>query len=155
MAPFGERLASARRIADGRRIVATGIEAALGSRYTVDTLRRLHRRFPNARFVWLMGADNLAQLPKWNGWREIVRTTPFAVLPRPTYTGAALAGQAADRLRAHRRPGRAAATLARTPPPAWVFLAAPQHAASATAIRAAHLETHDHRPQPDQTARAA
>ena len=64
MAPLAERLASARGIADGRRIVATAIETGLGTRYTADTLAQLCRRFPRARFVWLMGADNLAQLPR-------------------------------------------------------------------------------------------
>ncbi len=155
MASLAERLDSARGIADGRRVVATAIEAAIGSRYTVDTLRRLRRRFPRVRFVWLMGADNLRQLPRWNGWLEIARKTAFAVLPRPTYSGPALSGQAARRMRSARRPATAASALARTPPPAWVFLIAPQHGASATAIRAAHQETQDHRAQPDQAAKAA
>ncbi len=141
MMPLAKRLASARAIADGRRIVATAIEAALHTRYTVDTLRALRRHFPRIRFVWLMGADNLVQLPRWRGWLEIVHTTPFAVLPRPTYTHRALAGQAAHRLRAARRPASLAPALADMTPPAWVFLPAPLHAASATAIRAAHTET--------------
>lgn len=155
MAPLARRLASARTLGDGRRIVATAIESALGSRYTVDTLRLLRRRFPNARFVWLMGADNLTQLPRWNGWLEIARTVPFAVLPRASYSGPALAGQAAQRLRRARFPARAAGLLAAAAPPAWVFLTAPQHGASATAIRAADLEMQDHREKPDQAAEAA
>jgi nicotinate-nucleotide adenylyltransferase len=112
MAPFPERFASARRIADGRRIVATGIEGALGTRFTGDTLRRLRARFPRARFVWLMGADNLIQFPRWRGWMEIARSMPFAVLPRPGYNLRALAGQAARRLRAARRPASRGAGLA-------------------------------------------
>jgi len=137
MAALPQRLASAGRIADGRRIVATGIEAALGTRYTVATLAALRRRFPRVRFVWLMGADNLAQLPAWNRWHDIAHGCAFAVLPRPSYNHRALAGQAAQRLRRARRTGRVGPALAGLPPPAWVFLQAPQHAASATAIRAA------------------
>ncbi len=137
MAPFAERLASARRVADGRRLVATGIEAALATRFTVDTLRELRRRFPRARFVWLMGADNLAQLPRWRGWLSIARGMPFAVLPRPGYNHRALAGRAAKRLGAARLPARQAKLLARRGAPAWIFLPVPQHAASASAIRAA------------------
>ncbi len=135
MAPFAARLESARRIADGRRIVAVDIEAKLGTRFTADTLRELLRRFPNRRFVWLMGADNLAQLPRWRGWRDIVARVKFAVLPRPGYNRPALAGLAAQRLRARRIAARAAPALAGMAPPHWVFLSAPQHAASATAIR--------------------
>ena len=141
MAPLFDRLRSAQAISDGRRIVATAIEAALRTRYTVDTLRALRRRFPRVRFVWLMGADNLAQLPHWRGWLEIVRTTPFAVLPRPTYTHRALAGQAAHRFRAARVPASLGPALADMTPPAWVFLPVPLHNASATAIRAGQPET--------------
>lgn len=144
MAPFRDRLASAQRIADGRRIRATGIEAALGTRYSVETLRQLRRRFPRARFVFVIGADNLWQLPRWQGWRDIVAHTPVAVLPRPGWTRRALAGQAAHRLARHRR--RPAALLSGPAcghaPPAyghapWCFVPAAEHAASATAIRAA------------------
>ena len=137
MAPLAERLASARRIADGRRIVATDIERALGTVYTADTVHALRTRFPRARFVWLMGADNLEQLPRWRRWREIVTTMPFAVVPRPTYNHRALAGRAAHRLSGARLAARQAPALADYRPPAWVFLPAPQHQASASAIRAA------------------
>jgi nicotinate-nucleotide adenylyltransferase len=136
MAPFADRLAAAGGIGDRRRVIATGIEAALGTRYTVDTLRLLVRRFPRARFVWIMGADILQQLPRWLHWMEIARLLPFVVLPRPGYTNPALAGQAAHRLRAARRSARQAPLLPGTAP-AWVFLPGRQTAVSATAIRQA------------------
>lgn len=136
MAPFSRRLASASHIADGRRILASGIEARLNTRYTVDTMRQLLRRFPNARFVWIMGADLLEQLPRWRRWQDIVRRLPVAVLPRPNYTHRALAGQAAHRLRANRRPARESSLLPGAAP-GWVFLPARQNPLSATAIRQA------------------
>ena len=129
------RLASAAGVADGRRIVATDIERRLGTRYTADTLRTLRRRFPRVRFVWLMGADNLVQLPRWRHWRRIVRQMPFAVLPRPSYNHRALAGLAAQQLRPAQHLCRFAPALAAIAPPAWVFLSVRQHSASATAIR--------------------
>jgi nicotinate-nucleotide adenylyltransferase len=131
------RLASAQAIADGRRIIATDIETRLGTRYTFDTLRKLRRRFPLIDFVWLMGADNLVQFPRWRDWRRIANATAFAVLPRPTYNHRALAGQAAQLLRKRRLPAHEAAVLAGSPPPAWLFLPCAQQAVSATAIRAA------------------
>ena len=136
MAPFSQRLTSARGIADGRRVVASAIEAAFGTRYTIDTLRRLFRQFPRVRFVWLMGADILEQLPRWRRWLDIARRIPFAVLPRPGYNHRALAGHVAHRLVHARRPAQSAAVLADRAAPAWVFLCVPQHAASASAIRA-------------------
>ena len=138
MAPLAERLASARRIADGRRVIATAIERQLGTRYTADTLRALRRLFPRVHFVWLMGADILAELPRWRRWTGIARAVPFAVVPRPGYNHRALAGQAARRLRGAWRPAREAPVLADDAPPAWTFLPASQNAISATALRAAY-----------------
>jgi nicotinate-nucleotide adenylyltransferase len=137
MAPFPERLAGAAAIGDGRRVIATSIESEFGTRFSVDTLRLLRRRFPHVHFVWIMGADILTQLPHWRRWREIVRGLPFVVLPRPGDTRSALAGQAARRLRHGRRPAHEAPVLPRFRS-GWVFLPAPQNATSATAIRAAH-----------------
>jgi nicotinate-nucleotide adenylyltransferase len=139
MMGLAERLASARGIADGRRIIATDIERHIACRrgvhYTVDTLAALRRAFPRVRFVWLMGADNLVQLPRWRGWRRIARGTRFAVMPRPTYNHAALAEQAARRLRPWRIPAQRATALAHIAPPAWVFLDIRQNSLSATDLR--------------------
>jgi nicotinate-nucleotide adenylyltransferase len=136
MAPFADRLAGAARIGRNHRVVASGIEAALGTRYTVDTMRVLLRRFPCVRFVWIMGADILEQLPRWRRWTDIVRRLAFVVLPRPRYTNRALAGQAAHRLRARRWPLRGAPLLPGAAP-GWIFLPGQQTAISATAIRQA------------------
>lgn len=136
MAPFQQRLASARSIADGRHVIASAIEAAFRTHYSIDTLRQLRRRFPCARFVWLMGADILEQLPRWRRWLDFARRVPIAVLPRPSYNHRALASLAAHRLTHRRRPERAAPVLSELAAPAWIFLCVPQHAASATAIRA-------------------
>jgi nicotinate-nucleotide adenylyltransferase len=144
MAPFAERLASARRVADGVRVIATDIEARLGSRYTHRTLALLRARFRRVAFVLLLGADNLLQLPRWRRWREITRDATLAVLPRPGYSRAALHGQAATAMRACRRhPGALSAFSTRTALDAgatgggaWCFIPAAERSISATAIRA-------------------
>ncbi len=135
MAPFAERLESARKIADGRRIIATDIEKRLGTRYTADTMRALKRRFPQHKFVWLMGADNLSQLPKWGRWLEIVNAMPMLVVPRPGATRRALGGQAAKRFAKHRLSARAGLCLAAAVAPAWILLPVKENSASATALR--------------------
>jgi nicotinate-nucleotide adenylyltransferase len=137
MAPFAARLESARAVARDARIIATDIEQRLGSRYTHRTLDLLRRRFRRARFVLILGADNLTQLPRWQRWRDILRHTPLAVLPRPGYSRAALRGQAAAVL-AHRRRRAAALQASRwTAGAPWCFVPAAERAISATAIRAA------------------
>ena len=134
MAPLAERMASARAAARHPAIKITDIERRLGTRFTADTLVRLRQRFPDLGFVWLMGADNLVQVPKWQRWTEIFTSMPVAVFDRPTYSYAALVGPAATRFR-HRRI-RDPRALAGTPPPAWCFVQARRHPGSATAIRA-------------------
>lgn len=136
MAPFAARLESATKMSHNRHIRVTGIEQRLGTRYTADSLKALKRRFPRTRFVWLMGADNLIQIPHWEEWDQIFRTAPIAVFNRPTYSLRALAGQAAQRFRRARVSERAARNLARMTPPAWAFLNTKPHPASATLIRA-------------------
>lgn len=137
MAPLSARLASAARIADTRRVIATAIEARLGTRYSIDTLRALRTLFPRVHFVWIIGADILAQLPRWRRWTDFAGQVSFAVLPRTPYTLPALAGRAARRLASARRPLRTAPALAMQSPPAWVFLPVATHSTSATALRAA------------------
>jgi nicotinate-nucleotide adenylyltransferase len=136
MASFAERMASARAMAHHPRIRVTDIEQRLGTRYTADTLRKLVMRFPSYRFVWLMGADNLAQIASWRDWTKIFHLTPIAVFDRPTYTIKALNSLAARRFRRSRRREAALKTLAATPAPAWVFVHHRLNPISATQIRA-------------------
>jgi nicotinate-nucleotide adenylyltransferase len=136
MAPFAERFASARVMARDPRIVVSDIEARLGTRYTADTLAALTNRLPETRFVWLMGADNMLQFPKWRNWREIAETVPIAIYPRPGYTLKARLSPAATALREATLDASDATLLPHLAAPALVFLAGPESAHSATEIRA-------------------
>ena len=136
MAPLVTRYASARMMARRSRIVPTAIEAKLGTRYTADTLRELQRRFPNRRFIWIMGADNLAQFHLWRDWRRIARAMPIAVIARPGYDGRAQNAPAMGWLRRFvRRPGHAK-HWTNWSPPALVLLRFRPDPTSATRVRA-------------------
>ncbi len=140
MAPFAARLADARRLARPSPAVrVTDIEARLGTRYTVDTLEALTRAMPSVRYVWLMGADNLAQIPRWRRWQRIFELVPVAVFGRAPYSLRALSGQAARRYARQRRRQRDAARIVGATPPAWVFILAQLHPASGTALRTMRL----------------
>ncbi|MYE59646.1 MAG: nicotinate-nucleotide adenylyltransferase [Alphaproteobacteria bacterium] len=135
MAPLAEREALAAAVADHPRIAVSSLEAGLGTRYTIDTVQALKQRFPTADFVWLMGADNLRQLPRWRGWQQLFREVPIAVFARAPYHANAASGMAAMRFaRARLRPERSA-LLAGGKPPLWCYLPVRRHPASATAIR--------------------
>lgn len=136
MAPFSERFSQARLAARHPRIFVSQIEQTLETSFTAETLSHLRHRFPNIDFVWLMGADNLAQFHQWFAWRALAAHVPIAVLARPGHVQRGLSSVAANHLGRFRLPERRARALATTAPPAWVFLHTPLHPASATRIRA-------------------
>ena len=146
MAPLAVRLASARRMARRAPIRATAIEAELGTRYTVDTIAALQRRYPRTRFIWLMGADNLAQFHRWRDWRRIARAIPIAVVARPGYDASAVAAPAVAWLRRFRRRPAAAKTWTMWSVPALVSLRFRPDPLSATAVRAADPDWHSRLP---------
>lgn len=136
-APFAERLAAARAFARHPRIDVTGIEAAIGTRYTYDTLRYLIARCPGLRFVWIMGADNLENFHRWEKWRAIAAMIPIAVIDRLGPSLKAPAGPAGRALARYRLPDSQARTLPCREPPAWVYLHGLKSPLSSTALRAA------------------
>lgn len=142
MAPLPARLASARRMARGLPIRVTAIERRLGTVYTVETLRALKRLYPRRRFLWLMGADNLAQFHRWRNWRAIAHTLPIAVVSRPGYEGEAHAAVAMGWLRRFVRPADQARHWTEWRLPALVLLRLPLDPTSATHIRAAEPNWH-------------
>ena len=136
MAPFEARLDSARDIAKRTKIRVSDFERHAGTRYTVDTLRKLLEEHPDRRFIWLMGADALGQFHRWKDWRDIAQLVPIAVLPRPGYDGAARAASAMGWLSEFVRPESQAKGWTEWSRPAILFLSLPTNPTSATALRA-------------------
>jgi nicotinate-nucleotide adenylyltransferase len=142
MAPLSARFRSAVIAARGLPIRVTAIECELGTAYTAETLRHLRRRFPERDFVWLMGADNLAQFHRWRDWRGIARTVPIAVVGRPGYEMQARAARAMGWLRRFVRPAGQARRWTEWRLPALVLVRTPPDPTSATALRAAYPDWH-------------
>lgn len=134
-APLAQRMAACRAMLDHPRIAVTDVEAQLDTRHTAQTLRRLQALRPGVRFVWLMGADNLAQLDKWQDWHEIVGRVPLGVLARPGQRISARLSKAARIYDVARVPGRASRCLGRREAPAWCFVNVPMMALSSTRLR--------------------
>ena len=122
-------------IAKNPHIVVTDFEADLPTPYTASTLAFLKRRSPLVRFVWIMGADNLATFDRWQNWREIFTTVPIVVVDRPGWRLKALASKAAQAFAASRVPEADAGALLHAPAPAWTFLTGPLSHVSSTALR--------------------
>lgn len=132
---LGERMQAAREVADDPRIEVSCLESVIRTRYTIDTINTLRRRFSGLRFVWIMGADNLAQFHRWQDWRRIAAQVPIAVIDRPPQSFRALASPAARALSRYRLPESKAARLVDRPAPAWVFLTGLKLNLSSTGLR--------------------
>ena len=130
-----ERVAACRAMVTDPRILITPFEKDLPSRYTAATLDYLRRRHPGGRFVWVMGADCLAQFHRWHQWRHIFTTMPIAVIDRPQWRLPALASPAAQAFSRSRVPEAVSATLPILQPPAWSYLTGPLSPLSSTHLR--------------------
>ena len=132
---LNERGEAARKMANDPRIDVSCLESVIGTRYTVDTIGYLRRRASGLRFVWIMGADNLAQFHRWQNWRRIASEVPIAVIDRPPQSFRALAAPAAQALARYRLPENQAVRLADQRAPAWVFLTGMKLNLSSTGLR--------------------
>ncbi|SCA55677.1 putative nicotinate-nucleotide adenylyltransferase [Candidatus Terasakiella magnetica] len=135
MASIENRVKSAQKVVRNPRIQITTLETRLNTRYTADTLKALKRRYPHIRFVWIMGADNLATFHRWKDWQAIFKTCPIAVFHRPTYALKAISSMTAKCFASYRLPQKQASVLKCKDTPAWVFLPIRGMAISATQIR--------------------
>ena len=134
-ADIERRMEACRRILQHPRVAITDIESRLGTRYTADTLARLQRLYPQARFVWLMGADNLVSFHRWEHWDWIIENVPIGVLARPDQQVRAGLSPAARAYRHYRLPERSARALPSCPAPAWSLLVGPTVRISSTELR--------------------
>jgi nicotinate-nucleotide adenylyltransferase len=132
---LSDRMARARQVMQHPRVEVTDIESRLGTRYTAETVAALQARYPAVRFVWLMGADNLAQFHRWQDWRWIMDNVPVGVLARPNDRISARLSKAARVYREAMLQGRASEVLGRGDAPRWCFVNIPMSDASSTAIR--------------------
>jgi nicotinate-nucleotide adenylyltransferase len=142
MAPYRARLASARAMARRSRIRVSDFEYRAGTRYTVDTVRLILRRWPRHRFIWMMGEDTVAQFHQWRRWRAVARMVPIAVLSRPGYDDDARAARAMGWLRRFVRPASQARNWTEWSVPAISFLRLPPDRTSATRLRALNPDWH-------------
>ncbi|HVI05093.1 MAG TPA: nicotinic acid mononucleotide adenylyltransferase, partial [Sphingomicrobium sp.] len=136
MASFDARFARARAISRRSRIRVSDFEQQAGTRYTIDTIRRLKRLRPRHRFIWLLGSDTLPNFHLWRDWRGVAREVPIAVIRRPGYDSAAHAARAMGWLGRFVHPSSQADKWTEWSEPAIIFLRLPPDPSSATAIRA-------------------
>ena len=136
MASFDARFASAKSMARRSLIKVSDFEAREGTRYTVDTVAKLKKRYPHIRFIWLIGADTVAQFHQWRRWRKLAESLPIAVISRPGYDSSAHAARAMGWLRRFVHPSGQAREWTDWSAPAILLLRLPPDPTSATSLRA-------------------
>lgn len=135
MAPLAERYRQGRDIVRHPRIKVTCLESRLKTQFTQDSLSALKKRYPNVRFIWLMGADNLETFHQWKGWDKIMKMMPICIMHRPKYRLRGLSGKTACRFASFRLSTGKASVLKYQHAPAWVFLPIKGMNISASEIR--------------------
>ena len=135
MAPLKRRIREARRVLKWPFVTVSDIEAELLTRYSVDTIKSLIKKYPGVKFVWIMGADNLVQINRWQGWEQIFKLVPVAVFDRPPYSLLAENSVASKKFARHRVSPSQAKSLPKMKPPGWVYLKTPLNSVSATELR--------------------
>lgn len=135
LAPYNERFKTAQKIVTDPRIKVSDIEKKMNTRYTIDTLMNLVKKYTDYHFVWLMGADNLSQLDKWKDWKKIVEIVPFAIFNRPSYSKQSLGSTAATYLKEYKIDPVNAHELYALKPPAWIYFDNINNPMSSTEIR--------------------
>jgi nicotinate-nucleotide adenylyltransferase len=136
MAPFSERFSSAEKVTNHVPFIhISDIEQRMHTRYTIDTLRKLKRRYPRTQFVWLMGGDSLASIHRWENWEAIFNSVPVLVLDRNRFSHTSLRTKAALRFARSRVPVWRLLDKAKQGLPAWAYIHMARHPASSTEIR--------------------
>ena len=134
-AAYDVRRARAFVIASHPKIRIVDFEKEHDLQYTIDTLRALTKTYPSHQFVWVIGADNLAQFDRWKDWRQIFEKLPICVVSRPGYEDDALTGSAAKAFAKFRINMNSARTLADATAPAWVYIDGIHNTLSSTQLR--------------------
>jgi nicotinate-nucleotide adenylyltransferase len=135
LAPLATRIKACEALVSDPRIKITAFEQSFGVTYTANTLRLIKAKNPLARFIWIMGADNLRSFHRWQNWRKIAETFPIAVIDRPGATLAYLSSTMAQAYSQARVDEDDAGILWTKTAPAWMFIHGPRSTLSSTALR--------------------
>ena len=135
-ADLDRRLSACNKLVNHPKVIVTDLERVFNTRYTAQTLISLKSQYRGVRFVWLMGADNLAEFHKWDRWQDIMHMLPVGVMARPNQQLAANCSPAARIFRESRLSAQSSTALPFKEAPSWSLLTGPMDDESSSKIRA-------------------
>lgn len=80
-----KRVEIAKEVKQSNKILISDIEKYFKNNFTVNSLKRIKKIHPGVEFIWLMGADNMAQIHRWYQWKQIFKHTYVAVFDRSNF----------------------------------------------------------------------
>lgn len=101
----------------------TDIEQQIGTNETFFVLSALQERYPDHRFIWVMGADNLIGFEKWVNADKIFENFSIAIVDRPGYSDKARASATLQKFASQER--STAADFTTDDRPGWIFMSNP------------------------------
>jgi nicotinate-nucleotide adenylyltransferase len=123
LAQYEQRLQSAEGVARPyKRIKVLDIERRYNTHYSYETIDLLKSHYPGTRFVWLIGADNLAQFHRWRRWQWLLSTIPIVVFDRTPYSHTSLRSKAMLRGRKFLLKNSQISSFGRVPALAFIHL---------------------------------
>ena len=73
-------------IDDNPKLRASDVEFSMPKpSYTIDTLTVLKEKYPDHKFVLIMGSDNLPTLHRWKNYERLIEDNQIYVYTRPGY----------------------------------------------------------------------
>ena len=138
---YQKRLKKVKRFLMNHHIKVLEIQDLSKNTYTVDLLEYLFKKFPQKKFVWLMGADNLVNFHLWRDWKKIFYNIPIAIFDRPPYSLSISKAKAILYFKEDRINSKLSRNLNFMKPPKWLFLTGLTNLQSSTKIRQKKVES--------------
>ena len=138
---FKKRLKSVKSFLLNRNIKIVEIHNEKKNIYTIDVLEYLFRKYPNRKFVWIMGVDNMKYFHLWKDWKKIFYNIPIAIFDRPFYSLSISKAKATLHFKEDKISSKLSRYLKFMKTPSWSFISGLTHLQSSTKIRQKKVES--------------
>jgi len=134
-ATYKERVNNCYNILKNHPIQLKEIEKKINSKYSYFTVKYLYQHYPNIKFYWLMGADNLINFHRWQNWRQFFNQISIVIFRRHGYNNAALKSIASKTFLNYQINNNKLNQNQFTSVPSWTFVQNKEIRISSTEIR--------------------
>ncbi len=104
------------------KVIPMALELQLNTKYSYYTISILKKRFPQVKFFWIIGADNLLIMHKWYNWKKLFYMCPIVVFDRPNYFYKSISSKAARYFLKNRMPVKFLNSKTRKSLPKWSYV---------------------------------